>query len=172
MSDLDTRLAELAGQAGVDVQWRDANDRPQQVAPPTLRAVLDALGLPCANEADIDASLERLRREREGTQLPRLVVADAGNSFPLPPANAPRRYRIEDEQGNAVDEGTVTADERMLRAPASWGYYRLLIGEDECTLAAAPPRAFGVGDIAGARRRPWGVAVQLSSLRQIGKAHV
>ncbi|SEI90400.1 4-alpha-glucanotransferase [Frateuria terrea] len=167
MSDLDARLAELAEQAGVDVHWRDANDRPQEVAPPTLRAVLDALGLPCANDGDIDASLERLRREREGTQLPRLLVADAGSPFPSPAASEPRRYRIEDEQGATVVEGTAPADERTLRAPDAPGYYRLLLGNDACTLAVAPARAFGVGDISGAHR-PWGVAVQLPSLRRPG----
>jgi len=168
VSDLDTRLAELAEQAGVDVHWRDANDRPQQVTPPTLRAVLDALGLPCANEGDVEASLDRLQREREGSRLPRLLVVDAGDAVTLPPSGATRRYRMEDEQGSPVDEGTLAADERALRAPATGGYYRLLLGEDECTLAVAPSRAFGVGDIVGAHGRPWGVAVQLSSLRRPG----
>ncbi|UGB39629.1 4-alpha-glucanotransferase [Frateuria soli] len=168
MSELDARLAELADLAGVDVHWRDANDRPQKVAPPTLRAVLDALGLPCANEDDIDASLDRLRREREDTRLPRLRVADAGQSFALPRAGTQRRYRIEDEQGSPVGEGIVPADGRELRAPSIPGYYRLLLGDDECTLAVAPTRAFGVGDVAGAHRRPWGVAVQLASLRRPG----
>jgi len=168
VSDLDPRLAELAEQAGVDVHWRDANDRPQQVMPPTLRAVLDALGLPCANEGDVEASLDRLQREREGSRLPRLLVVDAGDAVTLPPSGATRRYRMEDEQGSPVDEGTLAADERALRAPATGGYYRLLLGEDECTLAVAPSRAFGVGDIVGAHGRPWGVAVQLSSLRRPG----
>src|SRR5690348_3049023 len=127
MSDLDARLAELAGHAGVDVHWRDANDRPQEVAPPTLRAVLQALDLPCANDDDIDASLERLRREREGSQLPRLKVADAGAPFQLPAASSSRRYRIEDEQGAPVGEGTVSADERTMCAPQAPGYYRLLL---------------------------------------------
>jgi 4-alpha-glucanotransferase len=167
MSGLDARLADLAGQAGVDVHWRDANDRPQTVAPPTLRAVLEALGLPCANDEDIDASFERLRREREDVALPRLQVADAGRPFPLPAATSSRRYRIEDELGVAVGEGVIAADERTLRAPETPGYYHLLLGDDHCTLAAAPARAFGVGDVAGAGR-PWGVAVQLSSLRRPG----
>jgi 4-alpha-glucanotransferase len=167
MSDLDARLAALAEQAGVDVHWRDANDRPRQVAPPTLRAVLEALGLPCANDGDLDASLERLRREREGVDLPRLLVADADGPVRLPTAASSRRYRIEDEQGIAVAEGTVAADERSVRAPAVPGYYHLLLGDDRCLLAAAPARAFGVGDIAGVHR-PWGVAVQLSSLRRPG----
>jgi 4-alpha-glucanotransferase len=167
VSDIDARLAELAEQAGVDVHWRDANDRPQQVAPPTLRAVLAALGLPCASDGDIEASLAHLRGEREGTQLPRLLVVDAGHPFHLPSAAEPRRYRIEDEQGAPLCEGTLPSDERMLRAPDAPGYYRLLLGNDACMLAAAPPRAFGVGDVAGARR-PWGVAVQLASLRRPG----
>lgn len=167
MSDTDARVVALAEQAGIDVHWRDANDRPQEVALPTLRAVLEALGLPCANEADLDASFERLRREREGTALPRLLVADAGQPFQLPPAAAPRRYRIEDEQGTPVAEGMLPADERTLRAPDAPGYYRLLIDDAQCTLAAAPARAFGIADIAGAKK-PWGVAVQLASLRRPG----
>ena len=167
VSDLDARLAELAEQAGVDVHWCDANDRPQQVAPATLRAVLDALGLPCANDDDVDASLDRLRHECGSLQLPRLLVADAGGSLSVPPSNTPRLYRIEDEQGSPVDEGTLAADERVLRVPAMPGYHRLLLGEDECVLAVAPPCGFGIADIAGARR-PWGVAVQLASLRRPG----
>ncbi|HET6804328.1 MAG TPA: 4-alpha-glucanotransferase [Frateuria sp.] len=167
MSDIDARLAELAGQAGVDVHWRDANDRPQRVSAPTLRAVLEALGLACSNADDIAASLERLRRERAGTQLPRLQVADAGLPFRVPPATASRRWRIDDPHGQPVGEGTVPAGECSLRAPVAPGYYRLLLGGEECTLAAAPRRAFGVGDIAHAQR-PWGVAVQLASLRRPG----
>jgi 4-alpha-glucanotransferase len=167
MTDIDTRLVALAEQAGVDVHWRDANDRPQEVAIPTLRAVLGALGWPCETGSDIDASGERLRRERDDTSLPRLLVAHAGQPVMLPPAAVVRRYRIEDEHGAAVDEGRLPADERTLRAPAPPGYYRLLLGEDECTLAAAPSRAFGIADIAGVRR-PWGVAVQLAGLRRSG----
>ena len=167
VSDLDARVIALAEQAGIDVHWRDANDRPQEVALPTLRAVLQALGLPCGSDGDIEASAERLRREREGTTLPRLLVADAGGSFPLPPATASRRYRIDDETGSPVGEGDLPAGERTLRAPQAPGYYRLRLADAECTLAAAPARAFGIADIAGTHR-PWGVAVQLASLRRPG----
>ncbi|HEV2622984.1 MAG TPA: 4-alpha-glucanotransferase [Frateuria sp.] len=167
MSGYDIRLIELAGRAGVDVHWLDASDRPQEVRLPTLRAVLAALGLPCDSDGDLDESFERLRREREGTALPRLLVADAGSSFVLPPDARARHYRIEDEHGALVQEGTLPAGERSLRSPQAPGYYRLLLDEAECTLAAAPPRAFGIGDVTGARR-PWGVAVQLASLRRPG----
>nr|WP_255548442.1 4-alpha-glucanotransferase [Luteibacter sp. dw_328] len=43
----------------------------------------------------------------------------------------------------------------------------MFLDEDEVTLAVAPPRTFGIADIAAARR-PWGVAVQMSSLRRPG----
>lgn len=167
MTSIDARVIELAELAGVDVHWRDANDRPQEVPLPTLRAVLGALGLPCASEQDLDASFEQLRRERDGTTLPRLLVADAGSAFDVPSSPAARRYRIEDAQGASVGEGMLAAGERTLRAPLAIGYYRLLLGDAQTTLAVAPTRAFGVGDI-GAVHRPWGVAVQLSSLRRPG----
>ena len=171
MTSSDARLIDLAEQAGVDVHWRDANDRPQEVSVPTLRRVLGALGLPCDSEGDIDAGLERLRGEREGTALPRMQVADAGQPFTVPPAAATRRYRIEDEQGAPEVEGSLPPGERTLRAPQASGYYRLLLGDDSCMLAAAPPRAFGITDVAGTRR-PWGVAVQLASLRRPGDGGV
>ncbi|MEI7037428.1 4-alpha-glucanotransferase [Fulvimonas yonginensis] len=171
MTDFDARLVELAGQAGIDVHWRDANDRPQEVAMPTLRAVLEALDLPCASDGDLDLSFERLRREREDAALPRLLVADAGATFEVPPAAAARRYRFEDEQGAPVGEGSLPAGERTLRAPDGAGYYRLLLDEDACLLAAAPARAFGVGDVGGVHR-PWGIAVQLASLRRPGDGGV
>lgn len=166
-SSPDARLTELAKRAGIDVHWRDAHGRPQEVAPPTLRAVLAALGLPCASSGDIEASFERLRREQAAERLPPLLVVDAGAPVRLPAPMHLRRYRIEDDYGVVVGEGTVPADACMLRAPDVPGYYRLLLGEDTCTLAAAPARAFGIGDIAGARR-PWGTSVQLASLRRPG----
>lgn len=167
MSDIDARLVELAGQAGLDVHWRDANGRPQEVPLPTLRSVLDALGLPCASEQELQASFELLRRERDGSRLPPMLVVDAGMPFGVPPAQGARSYRIEDARGALLGEGRLAAGERQLRAPSVIGYHRLLLDDAYTMLAVAPARAFGVGDI-GAVRRPWGVAVQLSSLRRPG----
>lgn len=165
MHSSDARLAELAALAGVDVHWVDANDRAQVVSAPTLRAVLNSLGLPCENADDVDASLQRLQREHAGLELPRLLTADAGKVFQLPPATQERRWKLADEQHMQVAEGRLLAGDNQLRAPTQPGYYQLLLDDLKATLAVAPSRAFGVGDLAGARR-PWGVSVQVSSLRR------
>lgn len=164
-ADVDARLAELAGLAGVDVHWRDANERPQQVSVATLRAVLTRLGLPCTNADDIEASHQQLLRERAGIRLPRLITADQGARFLVPAAAGERIWQLQDEQQAPAGEGRLPAGERTLDAPSQPGYYRLLLGDEETTLAVAPSRAFGVADLA-LNRRSWGAAVQIGSLRR------
>ncbi len=166
-ASLDDRLALLAEKAGIDVHWRDALDRPQTTSPDTLRAVLRALGLPAENASDVDASLQRLDEEGSGRRLPRLITADAGSRVQLPPSPRGRAWKIASQDGAVVSEGELPSSEREVNAPALPGYYTLSLGDDEVTLAVAPSRTFGVGDIAGARN-PWGVAVQMSSLRRPG----
>lgn len=164
---LDDRLALLAEQAGVDVNWRDALDRPQSTPTRTVRAVLQALGLPADNADDVEASLRRIEEERSGKQPPRLLTADAGGRVELPAAARGRSWKIVTDEGGPISEGALPSGERLVDAPAMPGYYTLLIDEEPITLAVAPPRAFGIGDIASAHR-PWGIAVQMSSLRRPG----
>ena len=165
MNDFDAGVAALAEAAGIDVHWRDANDQPQVVALPTLQAVLAAFGLPCGDPYELEASFARLEQTRAAHALPVLAVSDAGGRLAVPGSGAARRWRIEDEQGAVVGEGRLEAGEHQLPMPTRPGYYRLLLDEESCQLALAPPRAFGVADIAG-RRRPWGMATQLASLRR------
>ncbi len=171
MSLSDPRLVQLAEQAGIDVHWQDANGRARQVSEPILRAVLDRLGLPCANADDVAASLEQLRREREGSDLPRLLTAEAGQPFALPARPADRSYVLHDARQRPVREGRLMAGDGELVAPVEPGYYQLLLDEMQTTLAVAPARAFSVQDLR-LPRRPWGVTVQLGSLRRSGDAGV
>jgi 4-alpha-glucanotransferase len=164
---LDDRLALLAEHAGIDVNWRDALDRPQSTPARTVRAVLQALGLPADNADDVDASLRRLEEERSGRTAPRLLTADAGARVELPAAPRGRSWKIVADDETRVSEGELPSGERFIDVPSIPGYYTLLLGDDVVTLAVAPARTFGVGDIAGARR-PWGVAVQMSGLRRPG----
>jgi 4-alpha-glucanotransferase len=164
---LDDRLALLAEQAGVDVYWRDALDRPQSTPADTLRAVLRALDLPADNADDVEASLQRIEQERSGRQPPRLVTADAGQRFILPVVPRGRVWKLLADDGTPISEGQLPSGEGQLDAPSLPGYYTLFVDEDEVTLAIAPPRTFGLGDIAAARR-PWGMAVQMSGLRRPG----
>lgn len=164
---LDDRLALLAEQAGVDVYWRDALDRPQSTPADTLRAVLRALDLPADNADDVEASLRRIEQERTGRQPPRLVTADAGGRVALPVAPRGRVWKLLADDATLISEGELPSGEGQLDAPSIPGYYTLFLDDDEVTLAVAPPRTFGIGDIAGARR-PWGMAVQMSGLRRPG----
>ena len=71
----DTALHGLADAAGPCVDWVDASDQRRRVAPPTLRAVLESLGLRAGDDSACNDSLERLRA-RAGV-APMLTV-DAG----------------------------------------------------------------------------------------------
>lgn len=164
---LDDRLALLAEQAGVDVYWRDALNRPQSTPADTLRAVLRALDLPADNAVDIEASLQRIEQERSGRQPPRLVTADAGGRVTLPVSPRGRVWKLLADDTTLVSEGELPSGDGELDAPSIPGYYTLFLDDDEVTLAVAPPRTFAIGDIAGARR-PWGMAVQMSGLRRPG----
>ncbi|QDE39147.1 4-alpha-glucanotransferase [Luteibacter pinisoli] len=164
---LDDRLAQLAEQAGVDVHWRDALDRPQVVPADTLRAVLRALGLPADNAQDVDDSLERLAQERAGAHLPRMLTTDAGSPITVPPAPRGRVWKLLAEGDALVSEGELPSGESQLPVPSEPGYYTLFLDDAEVLVAVAPPRAFGVRDVSGLHR-PWGMAVQVSGLRRPG----
>lgn len=164
---LDDRLALLAEQAGIDVNWRDALDRPQSTPDRTIRLVLHALGLPAADAGDVEASLRLLENERSSEQLPRMVTADVASRFDVPPAARPRTWTIKIGEDTEVSSGQLPPGESGIDAPLVPGYYTLTLGDDTVALAVAPERAFGISDITGPRR-PWGVAVQMSALRRPG----
>ncbi|HEY6983239.1 4-alpha-glucanotransferase [Reyranella sp.] len=157
----DAAIRQLAQQAGIAVDWIDAESRPRQVAVPSLVRLLEALGLPCAGADDLRESSERLKRM---TASPPLVTATTG---------APTRIAPDDEKVPAelvLEDGWRKA--LILRdgiAPpiATPGYHKLRYGEREITLAVAPPRCVTLADI-GENRRLWGIGVQLYSLRRAG----
>jgi 4-alpha-glucanotransferase len=91
----------------------------------------------------------------DGDDAPCLVLAPRA---PLPEGGA--RHAL-DERGERMPllDG---------RAPAAPGYYTWRRGSREITLAVAPPRCFGLADLAGPAPRLWGVAAQVYGLRRTG----
>ncbi len=160
----DEALVRLAEAAGVAPAWTDVFGQRHAVAPPTLRAILAALDLPAANDADVAGSAKLLLGR--ALSLPPLVTADAGAPVSLP---APQgRYRLRLEDGR-VFEGMATPHGQGAAIPAILepGYHHLSLDEAETVIAVAPSRGFTVGD-AVTSGRTWGLAVQLYALRRKG----
>lgn len=153
-------LTGLAQAAGLLVDWVDVASQPRTVAPPTLRAVLQAMGLACSTDAQCRDSQRQLDALRQALTL---VTAEVGK--PLPVAGSPgARYQLIDESGHA-QEGRLEAngDASAVTRP---GYYQLLTAGDGPALqiAVAPPRCWSVADAcAETSPRAWGVGLQVYS---------
>lgn len=182
-------LAALADTAGVAREWTDASGDQKGVTDDSLRAVLNALGLPCNTARQCRESQAGLLAIHAAGLLPPLITATCGipGRLPLPASVAGTPCRIELENGGVI-ESTVTLDDGGMPCHIGVdhpGYHRLLIGDDLTILAAAPARCFSVADAltgvaATAERsvvtgtsapepvRCWGLGVQLYSLRRPG----
>jgi 4-alpha-glucanotransferase len=169
-------LRQLAARAGLQVQWRDAWNRPQALSDEALRTVLTALELPCGSAGECAASHARLAADDGAQPLPPLITADQHQPVIVPWAHTvPQRpYRLDLEDGTIIEGVAQRISESAMRIEpiAQWGYHRLLLGDAETTVAVAPPRCFGVADALAASpraahaRKPWGVSVQLYGLRR------
>lgn len=138
----DEVILEAARQAGLAVDWTDANGRPQRVSAAALARILEALG-----------PIER-------PKIPPLLTGTIGQPIEVPLDGA-AELLLEDGARQAL---TVHGKVPPLALP---GYHTLRQGAHEITLAVAPPRCVTVADIAPGRKL-WGIAVQLYGLRRPG----
>lgn len=154
-------LNALADAAGLLVDWVDVSGRPQTVAPATLRAVLEAMDLPCASEAQCRQSQERLGSLH---RAPAMITATVGEPLAVD-ATPGSSYQLVDETGRA-HEGTFDAQGRAAAVSAP-GYYQLLqdgAGQRVLQVAVAPARCWSVGDACDdPAARAWGVGLQVYS---------
>ncbi len=159
----DDALAGLATAAGIAVRWSDAFGEEHGVAPPTLRLVLAALGLPAGSDAEIADS--RAALSASGHALPPLLTAEQGQPIHLPCPPGPCHLVLED--GRSF-ERMAEPDGEGSRIPAILepGYHRLAMAGAETVLAVAPPRCVTAPERIGGRG--WGIAVQLYALRRAG----
>ncbi|MFV3371788.1 4-alpha-glucanotransferase [Pseudomonas sp. NY15435] len=158
----DAQLERLASEAGLAIDWMDADNRPQRLTAEVQRNVLEALGFPAQSPEQIRRSLEAL--ERRQAELPPLITADLGQpvAVPVPPGS---RYKLFNEDDSGHSEGHVD-EHGQIPAIEQSGYYPLHLGEREIILAVAPPRCPSVAQYCGGRQRVWGLAAQLYSLRR------
>lgn len=155
----DADLERLAIRAGIAVEWTDYANVPRKVAPPTLRRVLQALGLPCATKADLRESLHRLE---VGAASP-VIMADAQAPIPLPQRLRAKRAKLVLENGT---ERAISPGDAYLRVPEP-GRHRLVADASETPLIVAPKTCFRLEDVAPGRRFS-GLAAQVYSLAHAG----
>ena len=156
----DESLKGLARAAGLHVGWTDSDERPHEVAPDTLRAVLSALGYPGDSPKDIDDSRRRI--DEGARELPPLITAHPREVVSV---GSIRRARLQLEDGSWRDLPSVARETggAGIAAPDSIGYCRLELDDSTHMLAVAPPRCYGVADVAPGRRLA-GIAVQIYAL--------
>lgn len=154
------QLHALARACGVAREWTDVEGRQQQVNDAALAAVLAALGHEADGERQAARSLADLTARNAA--LPPMLVGDCGGQVPLP--FAATRAEATGEDGLTRP---LMVEGGLLHLPATPGYYDLSIDGRMTRLAVAPPHCPLPCDLmpSDARRRPWGVSVQIPALR-------
>ncbi len=152
----DDALKALAEAAGLAPRWKDYRGKWHDVTPQTLRSVLRSLDLPADNADDVRDSTARLHAPSEA--LPPLLTLKSGEAIRLP---LPGPFRV------VLEDGSVIEGHDEVPAIQQPGYHRLELGHGATTLAVAPHACMGLPP-----GRPWGIAVQLYSLRRAGDAGI
>lgn len=176
----DGNLQRLAAAAGIEVTWTDAYGQPQTATTDALRAILEALALPCGSASQTADSLAHVQRRLTLADMPPLITAVVDCAVRLPPIDAlyGKAVRVQLETG-ATRDTRISADRAqapMLAAIDQPGYHRLFIAELEFTVAVAPARCFTIAEALAQQHgaddpatvRGWGLALQLYALRSAG----
>ncbi len=166
----DASLLRLARSAGLATDWLDFRNERHDVEPETLRAILQAMGLPCGSDAQVAESLEQTGADPDAAPLPALLTAVQRQTIALPTRGFAEGQTLElSYETGGTAALTVERDEAGLHLPAvaPLGYHRLTLENRQITLAVTPARALGPQELAPGRKL-WGLAAQLYSLRRAG----
>jgi len=185
MSQLAPSLVELAGRFGIATDYQDWSGRRVGVPESTLMAVLAALGIPAADEAERNAARIAHERAHWSRTLAPTILGQAGTQTTFwvhVTHGQPAEVWVVLEDGTVrtgirqVDNFTPPFDldgrwigEASFALPDDLplGYHRVHLrsGDEEASAAViVTPAWLGVPERLGARRT-WGVATQLYSVR-------
>lgn len=161
----DAELRALAEAYGVHAGFHDLQGRRRDAPPPTLRALLRAMGVDASSDAAVTDALAARRQEAATRALPSEIVIPSGQEKTLAAGRA-TYWSLSDETGAEVAAGR--AAETLTLPPLEPGYYDLYVsaGKDrhDSFLICRPAHAPRVEDKAGAGRS-WGFCGALYGLR-------
>lgn len=179
-------LSRLADAAGIEPRYWDIRGQLHERSPEAARAILQNLGIPARDDAEVAASLANLSERPWREVLPPVVAAtemrpieiDFRLSAPL--GKGMLKWSLVAEAGETaggevalasmqVVDGVEIAGvqyelRRLALPPQSRGYYRLRVQldkETQANIVVAPAKCYLPLDC---ERRPWGVAAQTYAL--------
>ncbi|MGV1036165.1 MAG: 4-alpha-glucanotransferase [Candidatus Nanopelagicales bacterium] len=185
----DDELATLADAFGVSISYQDQAEETKLVSAPTIRAVLQAMGVDASTQASCRAALAEISVARWESALPPSVVVRqaAGKSSPwqtwvhvrndddvrlwIDLEGGGRRHDValskDKPRKGSVDGVVVTEIVVLLPRDLPLGYHRLVASTGDrqqgCELIVTPERL--TMDPTLVEHRGWGVAAQLYSAR-------
>lgn len=184
-------LLALAQQYRIETEYQDCAGQTHAVAPATLKAILQAMDVPCDSALAMRQALQQARQGGVALLAPTLVLntqqtATIRLNLPLHQIGQPMRWRICQESGEVLEQGfdfsqlrcisqsSTDVDGYLQRALSLGltlpeGYHQFeLYQNDRCLarshLIVTPERCFRPQAVSD-ERRIWGVDAQLHSLR-------
>jgi glycogen operon protein len=177
-ADTIDALAQAVGIAG---EWWDVGGKRTIVSPESKIALVTALGLAAASEADVRDSLKSVLDETRRRRVPpSLLLREVDTPLaPLRDTNGASEARLKYEDGRVLEWRAPEGDgvrrpladgldviERTLALPElPIGRHRLMVDGVECAITVAPSACYAAED---AHRKGFGVTAQLYALRRAG----
>ena len=174
-------IDKLASEAGIAAEWFDVSGKRTIVSAETKIALLEAVSLDVASEAQARESLTRLVDDTERRRLPFSLVLRLDQPLVAPLRDTPRATdaRIVREDGDVAEwavepaegvrrdlpDGRSVSERRIALPELPIGRYRLIVDGVECALTIAPPEAYSHK---AALRKRFGVAAQVYALHRAG----
>ena len=184
----DSALSQLAQSYGLQTQFWDWKGHPTSIEPSTIIAILAAMGVDASTPQAIDEALAARQMQPWRRPLPACTVTQQGRVARIDahvPAGEPADVTVWLEEGGQRQAIQVDnwCDDRLidnqmtgeatfeLPADLPLGYHRLVLRSAEQTVAEASlivtPPQLDMPESVG-RRRIWGYAAQLYSVRSAG----
>ncbi len=161
----DDKLRQLAQECGIHLGYDAWDGSHQTTSPPTLKALLRALGVEVDTENAIGEELRARCSKRAVKTLPveQVVLAEEPFKFAL---LQPCEWHLLDDQGHEIQAGR--SDVSLTLKPLPVGYFTLVArGPDHCEevfLLSRPAHAPTIADLTGLQQA-WGVSGAIYSLQ-------